>query len=273
MAVRNGRVISEGLRDGTRGLARRRAGRGRHRAPRLRRAARTIAGVYDLQHDPTLQDADDLASPSTGEPGGALLPHAATTPTCSAPARALEIVADCVQRHARPLARLRQHPGDGLRPVRRHLRPAREALGRQSAGLPGVYPRTRPSRSRIRLAIRRSIAASRSASRSIPTSRSAWWIRPQKVSSYAAPSCSRPWRRSRMSCSCRPTARVQAEESEVRARLCHPDGHARAVIHLPREFRHGPLPLGQTALRPVRGDGRAGHFRRRAGSLGPDLRL
>jgi aromatic ring hydroxylase len=52
------------------------------RDPRLAGAARSMAELFDLQHDPALQPTMTFASPSSGEPVGLsfIEPHSARCP-------------------------------------------------------------------------------------------------------------------------------------------------------------------------------------------------
>ena len=68
MAVRTGKQFLEGLRDGREVWleGERVADVATH--PKMRRMAETLAGIYDLQHSPDLQEKMTFKSPTSGEP-------------------------------------------------------------------------------------------------------------------------------------------------------------------------------------------------------------
>ena len=68
MAVRSGREFLEGLRDGREVWLEGERVEDVTAHPKLRRMARTLAGVYDLQHDAETRDAMAFESPSSGDP-------------------------------------------------------------------------------------------------------------------------------------------------------------------------------------------------------------
>ena len=68
MAVRTGAQFLEGLRDGREIWLEGERVENVTTHPKLERMARTLASVYDLQHDPELHDQMTFTSPSSGEP-------------------------------------------------------------------------------------------------------------------------------------------------------------------------------------------------------------
>ncbi|MCH7745555.1 MAG: 4-hydroxyphenylacetate 3-monooxygenase, oxygenase component, partial [Chloroflexi bacterium] len=65
MAVRNGKQFLEGLRDGREIWLEGERVADVTTHPKLSRMARTLAGVYDLQHDPKLQEQMVFKSPTS----------------------------------------------------------------------------------------------------------------------------------------------------------------------------------------------------------------
>jgi 4-hydroxyphenylacetate 3-monooxygenase len=94
MAVRTGEQFLKGLRDGREIWLEGRRVEDVTRHPHLHRAARTIAGVYDLQHDPALSDQMTWTSPASGEPVALSYLMPQSHEDLARRRRALEIVAD-----------------------------------------------------------------------------------------------------------------------------------------------------------------------------------
>ena len=68
MAVRTGKQFLEGLRDGREVWLEGEKVEDVTTHPKMRRMAETLAGIYDLQHDPELQEKMTFRSPTSGEP-------------------------------------------------------------------------------------------------------------------------------------------------------------------------------------------------------------
>ena len=68
MAVRTGEQFLQGLRDGREVWLEGERVADVTAHPKLSRMARTLAGIYDLQHSPELRDRMTFASPQSGEP-------------------------------------------------------------------------------------------------------------------------------------------------------------------------------------------------------------
>ena len=68
MAVRTGKQFLEGLRDGREVWLEGERVEDVTTHPKMRRMAETLAGIYDLQHDPKLQEKMTFRSPTSGEP-------------------------------------------------------------------------------------------------------------------------------------------------------------------------------------------------------------
>ena len=68
MAVRTGEQFLAGLRDGREVWLEGERVADVTAHPKLRRMAETVAGIYDLQHDPELQEKMTFTSPTSGEP-------------------------------------------------------------------------------------------------------------------------------------------------------------------------------------------------------------
>ena len=68
MAVRTGKQFLEGLRDGREVWLEGERVEDVTTHPKMRRMAETLAGIYDLQHDPELQEKMTFRSPTSGEP-------------------------------------------------------------------------------------------------------------------------------------------------------------------------------------------------------------
>ncbi len=68
MALRNGKQYLEGLRDGREIWLDGKRVEDVTTHPKLRRMAQTQAALYDLQHEPGLQQKMSFPSPSSGEP-------------------------------------------------------------------------------------------------------------------------------------------------------------------------------------------------------------
>jgi len=94
MAVRSGAQFLDGLRDGREVWLEGERVADVTRHPRLRRAARTIAGLYDLQHDAELHERMSYRSPSSGEPVALSYLMPQTHADLQRRRRALEIVAE-----------------------------------------------------------------------------------------------------------------------------------------------------------------------------------
>jgi 4-hydroxyphenylacetate 3-monooxygenase len=67
MAVRTGEQFLAGLRDGREVWLEGERVKDVTTHPKLARMAKTLAGIYDLQHDPKLHDEMTFKSPSSGE--------------------------------------------------------------------------------------------------------------------------------------------------------------------------------------------------------------
>jgi 4-hydroxyphenylacetate 3-monooxygenase len=93
MAVRTGTQYLEGLRNGREVWLEGARVEDVTQHPRLRRTAQTIAGLYDLQHEPELQDQLTFASPASGEPVALSYLTPETHDDLKRRRRALEIVA------------------------------------------------------------------------------------------------------------------------------------------------------------------------------------
>ncbi len=94
MAVRTGAQYLEGLRDQREVWLQGARVDDVTRHPQLRRGARTIAGVYDLQHQPELHTQMTWRSPSSGEPVALSYLMPQSHADLARRRRALEIVAD-----------------------------------------------------------------------------------------------------------------------------------------------------------------------------------
>ena len=68
MEVRTGKQFLEGLRDGREVWLEGERVEDVTTHPKMRRMAETLAGIYDLQHDPELQEKMTFRSPTSGEP-------------------------------------------------------------------------------------------------------------------------------------------------------------------------------------------------------------
>lgn len=94
MAVRMGAQYLEGLRDGREIWLEGERVQDVTTHPKLSRMAHTLAGIYDLQHDPDLHDQMTFKSPTSGEPVALsyIIPETQEDLLCRR--RALEIVAN-----------------------------------------------------------------------------------------------------------------------------------------------------------------------------------
>ena len=94
MAVRTGKQYLEALRDGREVWLDGERVEDVTVHPKLARMAQTLAGLYDLQHDPALRDEMTFTSPSSGEPVALSYMVPQTHEDLYRRRRAFEIVAD-----------------------------------------------------------------------------------------------------------------------------------------------------------------------------------
>ena len=94
MGIRTGRQFLDGLRDSREIWLEGELVQDVTTHPRLGRMARTLADLYDLQHDPALHDDMTFASPATGDPVGLSFIIPNSQEDLLRRRRALEIVAD-----------------------------------------------------------------------------------------------------------------------------------------------------------------------------------
>ncbi|MDE2803504.1 MAG: 4-hydroxyphenylacetate 3-monooxygenase, oxygenase component, partial [Chloroflexota bacterium] len=94
MGIRTGQQFLEGLRDSREIWLEGELIRDVTTHPKLGRMARTLADLFDLQHDPALHDDMTFTSPATGDPVGLsfIIPH--SQEDLLRRRRALEIVSD-----------------------------------------------------------------------------------------------------------------------------------------------------------------------------------
>ena len=245
MAIRTGEQFLAGLRDDREVWLEGERVEDVTTHPKLARMARTLADVYDLQHDPALHDQMTFESPSSGDavPLSYIIPR--TVEDIDRRHRALEIVAASCHGILGRTPDYVKRPGHRRASVRRALRRRPALAGREPRRLSRVHPRERP----------------------LPDAR----LRPpagqpgRGADGAAGPLRRHRHRRDHGRRRCRQGRETARDAGAIRRRavlpsvprgafrrghllprLLGPRGNAGPQVHLPRELRHG-----QAAVRPA----------------------
>ena len=268
MAIRTGEQFLAGLRDDREVWLEGERVEDVTTHPKLARMAQTLAGVYDLQHDPALHDEMTFESPSSGEavPLSYLIPR--TAEDIDRRHRALEIVAaschgilgrtpDYVNVQvtaARQFAALfgvdQPWLGENLVAYHEYIRENDLCLT-HAFGHPQVNRGAALTEQPDPYVATGIVETTDDGVvvRGCETARDAGALRRRAV----LPS----------------VPRGASRRGHLLPRLLGPRGHAGPQVHLPRELRHGQAAVRPAAFGTVRRDGRPRGVRRRAHTVGP----
>ena len=218
--------------------------------------ARTLADLFDLQHDPALHDDMTFASPATGDPVGLSFIIPNSQEDLLRRRRALEIVADA---HHGILGRTPDYVNIQVTATRQMA----EEHGRNekmfAQNLVDYHAYIRDNDLSLTHCfghpqVNRGAAVGQQPDPYIPVGVVDTTCRGRHPARRQAACHPRALLRRALRPALPPPARRGG--GDVRPRLRHPRGHEGPQLHLPRELRHGPLPLRPTPLQPLRRDGR-----------------